>query len=365
MTTTRVRRATSASEAASVDVGVQQSRSASAGSIAVEPVADRLELRRAAAGQRPAEPVGGVAGEVLGGQRAGEAGRAEQHDVEVGHGRPMLADRRSREPRRTGRAVPCPGPDEGGNAHGDQAARRSGRGRRSPDSACRSRPGWPSPAAATGRGRRSRWARTGCRSTARSCSPTPTSPSPAPATTCSTPTSSAASTGSARTAGTPGVTYARGRRRHSPRTRPAPATPRPRQPPTVPQVDRAGSSDTGTNVQEAGVDEPDVVKTDGELLVRVQDDRLTTYDVTGASRELLETLDLPGLERRRDPARRRHRGRDRPGPGDHRRRTGRGRDRATTTPATRSPPAPGWSSSTSPTPPRPTLTDTASTTRRW
>ena len=32
-----------------------------------------------------------------------------------------------------------------------------------------------------------------------------------------------------------------------------------------------GSSETGTNVQEAGVDEPDVVKTDGELLARVRD----------------------------------------------------------------------------------------------
>ena len=66
--------------------------------------------------------------------------------------------------------------------------------------------------------------------------------------------------------------------------------------PTVPQVDRAGSSGTGTNVQEAGVDEPDVVKTDGEILVRVQDDRLTTYDVTGDEPEFLETLELPDLE---------------------------------------------------------------------
>ena len=41
------------------------------------------------------------------------------------------------------------------------------------------------------------------------------------------------------------------------------------------------SSATGTNVQEAGVDEPDVVKTDGELLVRVQDGDLVTYDVSG------------------------------------------------------------------------------------
>ena len=41
----------------------------------------------------------------------------------------------------------------------------------------------------------------------------------------------------------------------------------------------------GTNVQEAGVDEPDVVKTDGALLVRVEDGDLVTYDVTGAEPE--------------------------------------------------------------------------------
>ncbi len=65
----------------------------------------------------------------------------------------------------------------------------------------------------------------------------------------------------------------------------------------MPQVDpRAGSSSTGTNVQEAGVDEPDVVKTDGEILVRMQDDRLTTYDVTGDAPEFLETLEIPDLE---------------------------------------------------------------------
>jgi hypothetical protein len=66
--------------------------------------------------------------------------------------------------------------------------------------------------------------------------------------------------------------------------------------PTVPQVDRAGSSGTGTNVQEAGVDEPDVVKTNGELLVRVQDDEVTTYDLTGEAPGLLASLDLPDIE---------------------------------------------------------------------
>lgn len=60
--------------------------------------------------------------------------------------------------------------------------------------------------------------------------------------------------------------------------------------------DDAGGSAGGystTNVQEAGVDEPDVVKTDGEILVTAVDDRVRIYDVTGdgAPREL-STVDL-------------------------------------------------------------------------
>jgi hypothetical protein len=55
-----------------------------------------------------------------------------------------------------------------------------------------------------------------------------------------------------------------------------------------------GSSETGTNVQEAGVDEPDVVKTNGELLVRIEGDDLTTYDVSGTQVRKLSTIDLPG-----------------------------------------------------------------------
>jgi hypothetical protein len=52
------------------------------------------------------------------------------------------------------------------------------------------------------------------------------------------------------------------------------------------------NSATGTNVQEAGVDEPDVVKTDGDLLVRIQDATLTTYDVTGKEAEQLSQIKL-------------------------------------------------------------------------
>ncbi len=55
----------------------------------------------------------------------------------------------------------------------------------------------------------------------------------------------------------------------------------------APRVEGSYSSDTGTTVQEAGVDEPDSVKTDGEVLVRLDGAELTTYDV----RE-----DQPGIE---------------------------------------------------------------------
>ncbi|WP_232678151.1 beta-propeller domain-containing protein [Nocardioides sp. R-C-SC26] len=54
----------------------------------------------------------------------------------------------------------------------------------------------------------------------------------------------------------------------------------------------ATTSETGTNVQEAGVDEPDAVKTDGELLVRLRGTELTTYDVSGDDVERLGSLDL-------------------------------------------------------------------------
>ncbi len=60
----------------------------------------------------------------------------------------------------------------------------------------------------------------------------------------------------------------------------------------APLSQRAENSTTGTNVQEAGVDEPDVVKTDGELLVRLRDAELTTYDVSGAEVDELGSVDL-------------------------------------------------------------------------
>jgi hypothetical protein len=66
--------------------------------------------------------------------------------------------------------------------------------------------------------------------------------------------------------------------------------------PTAPATVRAENGDSGTNVQELGVDEPDVVKTDGRTLFRVEDDDLVTYDVTGADVERIGSADLQDLD---------------------------------------------------------------------
>ena len=50
---------------------------------------------------------------------------------------------------------------------------------------------------------------------------------------------------------------------------------------------------SGTNVQEQGVDEPDLVKTDGSTLFTVTGGRLNAVDVTGAKPALLDSLELP------------------------------------------------------------------------
>lgn len=64
----------------------------------------------------------------------------------------------------------------------------------------------------------------------------------------------------------------------------------------TPQTDRQVNSATGTNVQEAAVDEPDTAKTDGEILALVRDDSLVVYDVTGTSTDKLSSIALPGIE---------------------------------------------------------------------
>lgn len=53
-----------------------------------------------------------------------------------------------------------------------------------------------------------------------------------------------------------------------------------------------GEDFSGTNVHEAGVDEPDLVKTDGRRLITVQNQTLRVIDL--ARRELTGTLELPG-----------------------------------------------------------------------
>jgi hypothetical protein len=63
--------------------------------------------------------------------------------------------------------------------------------------------------------------------------------------------------------------------------------------PAPPATVRATESGTGTNVQETGVDEPDAVKTDGTLLVRLRDGDLVVYDVAGDEPVELSSLALP------------------------------------------------------------------------
>ena len=55
-----------------------------------------------------------------------------------------------------------------------------------------------------------------------------------------------------------------------------------------------GQDYSGTNVQEAGVDEPDTVKTDGERLYLIRGQYLDTVDVTGPSPELVSSVDVGG-----------------------------------------------------------------------
>src|ERR671911_113277 len=55
---------------------------------------------------------------------------------------------------------------------------------------------------------------------------------------------------------------------------------------------KQGVDYSGTNVQEEGVDEPDIVKTDGNTLFAVANGRLRAVDVTGAKPRLLDSLAL-------------------------------------------------------------------------
>ncbi|HVE45482.1 MAG TPA: beta-propeller domain-containing protein [Acidimicrobiales bacterium] len=61
-------------------------------------------------------------------------------------------------------------------------------------------------------------------------------------------------------------------------------------PPT--EAPKAGVDYSGTNVQEAGVDEPDLVKTDGRRLVTMAGGRLRILDLTGDSPRVTATLPI-------------------------------------------------------------------------
>jgi hypothetical protein len=61
------------------------------------------------------------------------------------------------------------------------------------------------------------------------------------------------------------------------------------------RLDTTTGSATGTNVQVAAVDEPDVVKASGALLVRVVDDVLVVYDVSGHRPRRVGTAPLLGM----------------------------------------------------------------------
>ena len=62
----------------------------------------------------------------------------------------------------------------------------------------------------------------------------------------------------------------------------------------TPAVGQATPQFSQTNVQEAGVDEPDIIKTNGRTVFAVADAKLHAIDVTGASPRLVGTLALDG-----------------------------------------------------------------------
>src|SRR5918992_1418665 len=65
-----------------------------------------------------------------------------------------------------------------------------------------------------------------------------------------------------------------------------------RLPALVPAAGGEGTSQT--NVQEAGVDEPDWVKAAGTTLYVAQDRKLRSFDVGGDEPRALDAIDVPG-----------------------------------------------------------------------
>src|SRR5262245_14573937 len=62
---------------------------------------------------------------------------------------------------------------------------------------------------------------------------------------------------------------------------------------TTRDAPKQGVDNSGTNVQEAGVDEPDLVKTNGETLFAVTGGSIHAVDVEDKQPRLLDTLKLP------------------------------------------------------------------------
>lgn len=57
--------------------------------------------------------------------------------------------------------------------------------------------------------------------------------------------------------------------------------------------DSAGAGYTSTNVQEAGVDEPDIIKTDGDRILVVRDNRLIHVDIADGNPRITDEITIP------------------------------------------------------------------------
>ena len=69
----------------------------------------------------------------------------------------------------------------------------------------------------------------------------------------------------------------------------------PRNTPTAAPGGSDGEDFSTTNVQEVGVDEPDIVKTDGKRIVAVSDQRVYVIDVTGDAPVLLDSISVDNV----------------------------------------------------------------------
>src|SRR5262245_57821336 len=66
------------------------------------------------------------------------------------------------------------------------------------------------------------------------------------------------------------------------------------------KTEAVGNGATGTNLQEADVDEPDLAKTDGEIVALIRNGDLVVYDASGAQGVEIGRLDLPPRQQIRE-----------------------------------------------------------------